>query len=199
MRIRLGIVIAVALALVWSADAQQKATAREPFRISPEDMLRISVWKNDEMSGPAVVRPDGMISLPLLQDVQAEGLTPLELQKVLTQKLKEFIPNPEVSVIVTDIRSLRVSVMGEVMRPGRFEIKSRVTVLEALALAGGFTQYATRSKIVILRPDETTMKRIPFNYDKAAAGGTGELLSSRWRHRPRAVTDYRSSREEDQR
>jgi len=170
MHIRVGVVIALALALAWSADAQQKSAGREPFRIGPDDVLRISVWKNDAMSGPALVRPDGMITLPLVNDVQAEGLTPLELRNVLAEKLKEFIPNPEVSVIVTDIRSLRISVMGEVTRPGRFELRTRVTVLEALAMAGGFTQFAARSKIVIQRPEGSTMKLIPFNYDRVAAG-----------------------------
>jgi len=154
-----------------AAVADARKTGLESYRIGPEDMLRISVWKNEAMSSPAVlVRPDGMISLPLLNDVKANGLTALELRDVLTEKLKEFVPNPEVSVIVSDIRSLKVSVMGEVSRPGRFELRSWVTVLDALALAGGFTQYASRSSIAILRADGATMKRIPFNYNKVADG-----------------------------
>ncbi len=136
------------------------------YRIGPEDVLQISVWKNDTMSRAVPVRPDGKISLPLLNDVQAAGLTPLELRDVLTQKLAEYIPDPEVSVIVSEVRSFKVSVLGEVLKPGRYELKSWSTVLDALALAGGFTPFAARARIVILRPDGNSVKRIPFNYNK---------------------------------
>ena len=145
-----------------------RGAAPEAYRIGPEDMLQISVWKNDAMSRAVPVRPDGKISLPLLNDVQAAGLTTLELREVLTKKLAEYMPSPEVSVIVTDVRSFKVSVIGEVARPGRYELKSWTTVLDVLALAGGFTQFAARSRIVILQPDGKTMKRIPFNYNKIA-------------------------------
>jgi polysaccharide export outer membrane protein len=143
--------------------------APDAYRIGPEDVLQVAVWKNEAMSRTMPVRPDGKISLPLLNDVQAAGLTALELREVLTKKLAEYMPSPEVSVIVADVRSFKVSVMGEVARPGRFELKSWTTVLDVLALAGGFTQFATRSRIVILHPDGATMKRIPFNYNKLAA------------------------------
>jgi polysaccharide export outer membrane protein len=143
-----------------------RVVAPDAYRIGPEDVLHISVWKNETMSRTVPVRPDGKISLPLLNDVQAAGLTALELREMLTQKLAEFLPSPEVSVIVSDVRSFKVSIIGEVARPGRFELKSWTTVLDVLALAGGFTQFATRSRMVILRPDGTTMKRIPFNYNK---------------------------------
>ena len=142
--------------------------APDVYRIGPEDMLQVSVWKNDALTRTVPVRPDGKISLPLVNDVQAAGLTALELREDLARKLTEYIPSPEVSVIVSDVRSFKVSVMGEVARPGRFELKSWTTVLDVLALAGGFTQFATRSRIVILRPERTTMKRIPFNYNKLA-------------------------------
>jgi polysaccharide export outer membrane protein len=173
----LGGLLASVVLLAGSAHAQTapadgvdgRGSAPDTYRIGPEDMLLISVWKNDAMSRSVLVRPDGKISLPLLNDVQAAGLTSLELRDVLTTKLKEFIPSPEVSVIVSDVRSLKVSVIGEVARPGRYELKSWATVLDALALAGGFTQYATRSRIVILHPEGKTMKRIPFNYNKVSA------------------------------
>jgi polysaccharide export outer membrane protein len=142
----------------------------EVYRIGPEDQLQISVWKNDTLTRSVPVRPDGKISLPLLNDVQAAGLTAVELRDVLTQKLGGYMPNPEVSVIVSDIRSFKVSVIGETARPGRYELRSWTTVLDVLALAGGFTQFAARSKIVILQPDGKTMKRIPFNYNKALVG-----------------------------
>ena len=154
---------------VGAADRDaNRGAAPEAYRIGPEDVLQISVWKNDAMSRGVPVRPDGKISLPLLNDVQAAGLTTLELREVLTKKLAEYMPSPEVSVIVTDVRSFKVSVIGEVARPGRYELKSWTTVLDVLALAGGFTQFAARSRIVILQPDGKTMKRIPFNYNKIA-------------------------------
>jgi polysaccharide export outer membrane protein len=140
------------------------------YRIGPEDTLAISVWKNGDLTRQVAVRPDGKISLPLLNDVQAAGLSALELRDVLTQKLGAYMSNPEVSVIVSDIRSFKVSIIGEVNRTGRFELRSWTTVLDLLAQAGGFTQFASRSKIVILQPDGKTVKRIPFNYNKVAAG-----------------------------
>src|SRR5207249_4439847 len=112
----------------------------EGYRIGPEDMLQISVWKNDALSKLVPVRPDGMISLPLLHDVQAAGLTPMELRDTLARKLTDFMPAPEVSVIVTDVRSFKVSVIGEVHKPARYELKGRTTVLDVLALAGGFNE-----------------------------------------------------------
>jgi polysaccharide biosynthesis/export protein len=145
-----------------------RSVAPESYRIGPEDVLLISVWKNDALSRSVPVRPDGKISLPLLNDVQAAGLTALELRDVLTRKLTEYLPSPEVAVIVSDIRSFKVSVMGEVAKPGRYELKSWATVLDVLALAGGFTQFAARSRIVILQSDGKAMKRIPFNYNKIA-------------------------------
>jgi len=174
-----GLLIMSALTAAEPADAQappvgaaerdaNRGAAPEAYRIGPEDVLNISVWKNDAMSRAVPVRPDGKISLPLLNDVQAAGLTALELREVLTKKLAEYMPSPEVSVSVTEVRSFKVSVIGEVARPGRFELKSWTTVLDVLALAGGFTQFAARSRIVILQPDGKTMKRIPFNYNKIA-------------------------------
>lgn len=155
-------------------EAAPGGMALEPFRIGPEDMLAITVWKNDAMSRTVQVRPDGMISLPLLDDVAAAGLTPAQLRDVLAKRLAEFIPNPEVSVIVTDVRSFKVSVLGEVVKPGRFELRSYTTVLDVLAQAGGFTQFAARARIVILRPAGKTMKRLPFNYNKVVSAGGEE-------------------------
>jgi polysaccharide biosynthesis/export protein len=153
--------------------AQQAAVPPPPacpaaYVIGPEDVLDIAVWDNAALTRTVPVRPDGKISLPLLNDVQAAGLTAVELKEVLTKRLTDYMPSPEVSVIVTDVRSLKVSVMGEVARPGRYELKSWATVLDVLAMAGGFTQFASRSRIIILTSDGNGMKRIPFNYNKVA-------------------------------
>ncbi|MBI3325780.1 MAG: polysaccharide biosynthesis/export family protein [Nitrospinae bacterium] len=152
---------------------QEYAEGRDEYRIGPEDILIISVWKNEELSRTVTVRPDGMISLPLLNDIQAAGLTPMQLRDFLSKRLAEYMPSPEAAVIVGDVRSFKVSVIGEVKTPGRYDLKSRATVLDALAQAGGFTEFASRARVVILRPDGTTMKRIPFNYKKAISA-TGQ-------------------------
>jgi polysaccharide export outer membrane protein len=153
-----------------SSERDGRTTPPDEYRIGPEDTLAIAVWKNESLTRTVPVRPDGKISLPLLNDVQAAGLSALQLRDVLAQKLGAYMPNPEVSVIVTGINSFKVSLIGEVNRPGRLELRSWTTVLDALALAGGFTQFASRSKIVILQPDGKGMKRIPFNYNKALEG-----------------------------
>jgi polysaccharide export outer membrane protein len=111
-----------------------------------------------------------MISLPLLNDVPAAGLTPMQLRESLLKRLVEYMPTPEVSVIVTDVRSLKVSVVGEVTQPGRFELKAWATVLDVLAMAGAFREFAARSRIVVLRGSGEKKERIPFNYDKVADG-----------------------------
>jgi polysaccharide biosynthesis/export protein len=171
------------------ASAQQRAAATPPaavkspvassleeYRIGPEDVLSISVWKNDPMSRVLPVRPDGMISLPLLDDVMAAGLTPTELRNLLAQKLAEYVPSPAVTVIVNDVKSFKVSVIGEVIRPARYELKSRTSVLDVLALAGGFNQFAARTRIVVLRQEGDKKVRIPFNYNRVTNGNDEENL-----------------------
>jgi polysaccharide export outer membrane protein len=120
------------------------------------------------------VRPDGKISMPLLHDIEAAGLTPLQLRDKIATGLQEYMPNPEVSVTVLEVRSYRVSVLGEVQRPGVLQLKAPTTVLEALAMAGGFRDFASPSKIVIFRKDEKgETRRLRFNYNRAV-GNAGE-------------------------
>jgi len=157
-----------------ATNAAAEGAALDAYKIGPEDVLAITVWKNEPMSRVVQVRPDGMISLPLIDDVFAAGLTPVQFRDVLVKRMSEFIPNPEVSVIVTDVRNYKVSVLGEVMKPGRFELKSYTTILDVIAQAGGFTQFAARGKIIVLRPSGKSMKRIPFNYNKVVAAGGEE-------------------------
>ena len=173
MRAGLGAALLVVLGVV-SAAAQTPGgggAGTVDYRIGPEDSLLISVWKNDTITKTVPVRPDGMISLPLVHDVKAAGLTPMELRAVLTTRLSEFIPNPEVSVIVTDVHSFKVSVLGEVAKPARYELKSGATVLDVLALAGGLSEFSARSRIVIMRTESGKVTRIPFNYNKVTAAG----------------------------
>jgi polysaccharide export outer membrane protein len=140
------------------------------YRIGPEDVLQISVWNNEAMSRTAPVRPDGKISLPLLNDVQAAGLTPMELREQLMKRLVEYLPHPEVSVSVNDVRSFKVAIIGQVPKPDRYELKSAATVMDVLAMAGGFTEFASRSRVVVIRAGNGVTMRIPFDYDKVRAG-----------------------------
>jgi polysaccharide biosynthesis/export protein len=151
--------------------------APSDYVIGPEDVLQVSVWKNDSLSRVVPVRPDGKISLPLLHDIQAAGLTAMQLRDKLAVALAEYMPNPEVSVIVNEVRSFRVSVLGEVQKPGVLQLKSTTTILEALAMSGGFRDFASPSKIVIFRRDDNGQtQKIRFNYNKAV-GSSGLSLN----------------------
>lgn len=145
------------------------------YRIGPEDVLQISVFSNEALSRTVPVRPDGMISLPLINDVKAAGLTPMELREALIKKLVEFVPSPEVAVIVTEVRSFKISVIGQVMKPGRYDLKSAATIVDALALAGGFKEFAGRSRIVVIRPEGGAQRRISFDYDKLSASDRAQV------------------------
>jgi len=166
-------VAAVAAALVLGPGHAVGSPPVPPsgYTIGTEDVLDITVWNNTVISRTVPVRPDGMISLPLLDDVQAARLTPRQLKADLTRRLAKYIASPEVSVVVREIHSLKVAVIGEVRRPGRYDMKSRTSILEAIALAGGFNDFARRSKMVIVRVEGSTVTRIPCDYDKVIASG----------------------------
>jgi polysaccharide export outer membrane protein len=148
-----------------------RSTVDDPgYKIGPEDVLDISIWKSPELSRSVPVRPDGKVSLPLVNDIQAAGLTPEQLRRELTTRLSEFVPAPEVAVIVREVHSAKVAVVGAVRTPGRFELRSPATVLEMIAMAQGFTDFAERDRIVVLRQNGGTTVRIPFRYTKVEAG-----------------------------
>ncbi len=142
----------------------------EAFRIGPEDVLDVQVWKNEELSRVVPVRPDGMISLPLVNDIRAAGLTAVELRQAITQRLSEYVPSPEVSVMVREVHSVKVAVLGAVRMPGHYEVNSAATVLELIARAQGLTEFADRGRIIVMRQNGTETTRIPFNYRKVAEG-----------------------------
>lgn len=145
------------------------------YVIGSEDTLSIVVWKNEALSKIVPVRPDGKITLPLLNDVQASGYTAMKLRDDLTKKFTEFMPAPEVSVTVTAPNSFKVSVIGQVVNQGRFTLRSRLSVLDLIAQVGGFQPNASPAKVVVLRLDGKNFKRIPFNYYKVLlAGGEAE-------------------------
>jgi polysaccharide export outer membrane protein len=139
------------------------------YVIGHEDVVEIAVWNNTSITRTVPVRPDGKISLPLLNDVQAAGLTAMQLRDRLTASLAEYMPTPSVSVIVREVHSFKVTVIGQVKTPGRYELKGRATVLDVLALAGGLTEFAERNGIVVMRPDGPVTRRIPFQYASLAS------------------------------
>ena len=140
------------------------------YTIGEQDELSIDVWKEKEMSETVVVRPDGKISLPLVGEVYVIGLTPVELQKLLTEKLGPFVTIPQVTVTVREIRSRKVYVTGQVYHPGAMEINSTTTVYQILAEAGGLRDFANRKKIYVLRKVGGKEVRIPFNYNAFVKG-----------------------------
>jgi len=145
------------------------------YLIGPEDVLSINVWKEPEISRTIPVRLDGRISLPLAGEVQAAGRTPDQLEQEITTKLKNYISDPEVSVMVQQIRSKRFNVLGQVVRPGSYLLTNSTTVLDAIAMAGGFRDFAKQKSIYVLRrnPDGTE-GRFPFNYKDVVKGKNTE-------------------------
>jgi len=197
---RPGLVAALACAMASAAWGEQEPAAPVPtpspaaeargqeYRIGPEDVLHIAVWQNAELSRTLPVRPDGKISLPLVNDVQAAGLTPMELRDALKTKLAEYVPAGEISVIVGEVQSFKVSLIGKVQRSDRYKLKAPTTVLDLLALGGGFAEFADTDRIVVLRLEAVTVQgrsrqtfqRIPFNYKRViGAGGETENIALR--------------------
>lgn len=140
------------------------------YKIGPEDVLKVDVWKETDITRQVTVRPDGKISLPLLGDVQAAGLSPTELGDAIREGLKKFITDPQVTVTVSEINSRRIYVTGEVLRAGAYPMLPHMTVLQALSTCGGFTQFANTKKIYILRVEDGKQVKIPVNYKEVVSG-----------------------------
>lgn len=144
------------------------------YIIGPEDVLKVEVWKESDLSGSVPVRPDGKISLPLLNDVQAAGLTPEQLAAKIADGLKLYLSAPHVTVIVTAMNSRRAYVMGQVAKQGAVLLISDLNVLQALAAAGGPVEFANTKKIYILRTAEGKQQKLPFNYNAVIKGKNPE-------------------------
>lgn len=156
--------------------APTASTVALEYRMGAEDVLRISVWGSPELTLDVVVRPDGKISMPLVQDVQAEGLTAAELAGVLHQRLAAYIKDPQVSVIVTQVNAPKVYVMGNVMRPGPYPLRSDMSVLQALSLAGGFTPFASPRSIKVVRNAGSSQEVRTVNYYEMVEEGKGNYM-----------------------
>ncbi len=140
------------------------------YIIGPSDVLEIQVWREPNLSRTIPVRPDGKITLPLLDDVTAAGLTPLQLKARLEKALSRYVSNPTVSVTVREIHSKNIYIMGKVNNPGQFPLHHGLTVLQALSLAGGLAQWADEKNIVIVRMENGRQRKIRFNYSKVSRG-----------------------------
>ena len=147
------------------ANATEHVAAPPPgYLIGPEDVLHVVFWRDADMSADVVVRPDGMITLPLVNDVQAAGLTPSELGTRLATAASRFFDQPNVTVIVRQINSRKVFITGEVSKPGEYPLTSPTTVLQVIAMAGGLKDYADAKNIVVMRKDRASTKTFRFNY-----------------------------------
>lgn len=161
-----------------AAPVENLADIRKPasdFLIGPEDVLEITVWRNADLSKTVTVRPDGMISLPLIGDIRANGYTAAQLADKITVKLKEFKESPTVAVSVKEINSYSIYVVGEVIKPGKYPLKSHTTLLQAISIAGGFTPFASKNKMQVVRntmgsDGESHENRIPVRYDDLLTG-----------------------------
>jgi polysaccharide export outer membrane protein len=154
-----------------AADALPKSATDDPnYIIGPQDTLDVSVWKEPELTRTIPVRPDGKISLPLLNDVQAAGLTPSQLMSQITTGLSKYINSPQVTIIVTAVSSQRIYILGEVSRPGAYVMIPGMTVLQALSNGGGLTQFANRTKIYVLRQENGKQEKHFFNYKDVLSG-----------------------------
>jgi polysaccharide biosynthesis/export protein len=152
------------------AGAAAKSVSEPEYKIGPQDVLRVDVWKEPEITRTIPVRPDGKITLPLLNDVQAAGLTAMELAASLSEGFKKYLNNPQVTVTVTDINSRRIYVTGEVGRAGALALLPNMTVLQAVSSCGGFTQFAKIKKIYVLRQEDGKQVKHPFNYKEVVNG-----------------------------
>lgn len=158
------------------AEVQKVVAATEDpsYVIGEQDILDISVWKEAEVTRQVPVRPDGKISLPLISDVQAAGLTPTQLATSITEKLRKYLVDPQVTVIIVAINSRRIYLVGEVARAGAYPLLPNMTVLQALSTAGGFSQFANLKAIYVMRDENGKQVRYPFNYKEVIKGQKSE-------------------------
>jgi len=157
--------------IILKKEAQAEIAAdSDRYVIGSEDVLYIHVWKEETLSKTVTVRMDGMISMPLVDEIQAAGITPLQLKEKLTEKLKDFVEAPNVTVIVMEANSFKVYVSGQVKNPGVLRLRSETSLAQAISLVGGFSDWANQSKIIIIRKENGKEKRFTVNYKKIVKG-----------------------------
>jgi polysaccharide export outer membrane protein len=167
------LVLASMIIVAKAADVLKPTYAANPatpeYRLGPEDVIEVFVWKQPDLTTTVVIRPDGRISLPLTNELEASGKTAVQLQKEITEKLREYITQPMVNVIVKQVNSLKISVLGEVRKPDVYRIKNQVTVLDAIAMAGGFTDLARPNRVIVIRNAPSGPQRIKINVKQVVA------------------------------
>jgi polysaccharide biosynthesis/export protein len=149
----------------------------ESYKVGAGDELNISVWHENDLSGPVVVRPDGMITMPLLNDINVTGLTMKQLTDSLTEKLKAFLTEPQVTVTVRSIRSRKVYLVGNISKQGSYPLNDRMTVLQIIAEAGGLTPFAKSEKIYVIRNSDGKQQRLEFHYKRALKGNSADDIA----------------------
>ena len=163
-----------------AADAPKLATPvnadQAEYRLGPEDVIEVFVYKEPDVSTTVTVRPDGRISLPLAGELEATGKSAAQLEQEIADRLARYISGPVVNVMVKQINSLKISVLGEVRKPDVYRIKNRVTVLDAIAMAGGFTDLARPNRVVVLRNSPSGQQRIRVNINQVVADSTSRPL-----------------------
>ena len=174
------LVFLISAPMVWSQTDKEmvlkkQAQAEVPadsaqYIIGAEDVLYIHVWREETLTKTVTVRMDGKISIPLVDEIQATGLTPLQLKETLAQRLKEFIDAPDVSVVVMETNSFKVYISGQIKTPGVYRLRSETTVAQIISMAGGFTDWANQKNIIIIRKENGKEKRITVNYQKIIKG-----------------------------
>lgn len=163
-------------ALATPPDARE---AHDDYILGAEDVIEVFVWKEPDLSTSATVRPDGRIALPLVGEIEGAGKRPRQLQEEITAKLKKYIDQPVVTVMVKEIQNPKISVLGEVRRPGRYLVPQRITVLDAIAMSGGFTEFADRKDVKIFREDSGSTETIEVDVKDMLDGGEAVYLEPR--------------------
>jgi polysaccharide biosynthesis/export protein len=157
-----------------AASTKSTAFGEAEYRLGPEDVVSVFVWKQPDLSTTVVIRPDRKISLPMLGEMEAAGKTAGQLETEIGGALRQYVVDPRVNVIVKEVNSPAISVLGQVRKPDRYRIRQRVTALEAIALAGGFTEFAKRDKVTIIRNNGSEKLRIQVDLKKVV-GGNGDV------------------------
>jgi polysaccharide biosynthesis/export protein len=150
--------------------AAQSVSLPSDYVIGPEDVLVIVFWRDEKMGGEVIVRPDGRISLPLLQDIQTAGLTPEQLRGEIEKAAQKFLSEPNATVVVKAINSRKIHILGNVVRPGTFPLNGDMNVLQLIALAGGLQEYADAKNITIVRKDAGKDRPLKFNFKDVSRG-----------------------------
>ena len=174
----LSIALCVNTATAQQNSSRERGFGESDYKLGPEDVIEVFVWHENDLGVPSeVVRPDGKISLPLIGEIQASGKTQAQLETEVAQKLRQYVSEPQVTVIVKEVHSAKVSVLGEVRKPGVYQIKEKATILDAIALAEGFTEYAKRAHVILIRAlangDE---KHIELNVDDLVKRSKGDPI-----------------------